>query len=155
MHRWINMGLLLGGLAIAVILASLVFALLWFSRPGPQPVGASTAVLQVIAAPTITSPPPTPRPGTTPTAAPDAGGEASIEIGAAVQVTGTGGAGLRLRMEPSLASQVRLLGNEAEVFQVSDGPVEQDGYTWWYLVRSEDPTRHGWGVSDFLIPAAP
>lgn len=156
MRRFFNLGVILGGLAVAVMVASLALALLWFTRPGPQPVGASTAVLQVISAPTPTRVPPTAQPETTPTAgSPNVGGDEVIEIGALVQVTGTGGTGLRLRMEPGLESQVRMLGNEAEIFQVSDGPQEQDGYTWWYLVGPDDTTRHGWAASDFLVLVQP
>ncbi|HSO27010.1 MAG TPA: hypothetical protein VLS48_03005 [Anaerolineales bacterium] len=156
MRSFFNLGMVLGGLAIAVILASLAIALLWFTRPGPRPVGASTAVLQVIEAPTMTPIPPTPLPEVTPTGFTQANtGSGEIEIGTLVQVSGTGGDGLRLRMEPGLNSQVRLLGSESEVFQVSDGPRDQDGYIWWYLVGPDDPTRHGWAVSDFLIQAEP
>ena len=74
-----------------------------------------------------------------------------ISIGAYVQVGGTGGDGLRLRLAPGLASQVRLLGSEAEVFRVDEGPIEMDGYTWWYLVGPFDESRHGWGVSNYLL----
>jgi hypothetical protein len=73
-----------------------------------------------------------------------------IALGAHVQILGTGGDGLRLRMEPGLGGQVRLLGSEAEVFRVDDGPVELDGYTWWYLVGPFNERRHGWAVSNFL-----
>ncbi len=44
-----------------------------------------------------------------------------------------------------------LLGTEAEVFKVEDGPMEADGYTWWYLVGPFDPDRKGWGVADYLV----
>jgi hypothetical protein len=73
-----------------------------------------------------------------------------ISIGAYVQILDTGGAGLRLRSEPSLNGQVLLLGSEAEVFEVKDGPVEMDGYTWWYLVGPFDETRRGWAVANYL-----
>jgi hypothetical protein len=55
-----------------------------------------------------------------------------------------------LRVEPGLDSQVRLLGLETEVFQVTDGPQEVDGFTWWYLVAPFDETRNGWAVSNYL-----
>jgi hypothetical protein len=73
-----------------------------------------------------------------------------IAVGAYVQITGTGGDGLRLRTDPGLNSEVRLLGAEAEVFQVNEGPQEADGYTWWYLVGPYDSSRRGWAVANFL-----
>ncbi|MBN1147881.1 MAG: hypothetical protein JXA78_11555 [Anaerolineales bacterium] len=73
-----------------------------------------------------------------------------IAVGAYVQITGTGGDGLRLRTEPGLDEQIRLLGSEAEVFRVDEGPVELDGYTWWRLVGPFDETRHGWAVANYL-----
>lgn len=71
-------------------------------------------------------------------------------MGAFVQVSGTGGDGLRLRAEPSLDGEVRFLGLESEVFRVEDGPEEVDGYTWWYMVAPYDDSVNGWGVSNFL-----
>ena len=73
-----------------------------------------------------------------------------IATGAYVQITGTGGDGLRLRTEPGLNADVRILGAEAEVFLVQDGPRQVDGYTWWYLVGPYDSTRRGWAVSNYL-----
>jgi hypothetical protein len=67
-----------------------------------------------------------------------------------VQISGTGGDGLRLRVEPGLKSEVRILGAEDEVFEVKDGPREADGFTWWYLVGPYDQTRRGWAVSNYL-----
>jgi hypothetical protein len=75
----------------------------------------------------------------------------AISIGALVQVSGTGGDGLRLRAEPGLNSQVLFLGLESEVFQVSDGPRQADGYTWWLLVAPYDPTLSGWAVANYLV----
>jgi hypothetical protein len=67
-----------------------------------------------------------------------------------VQITGTGGDGLRLRTEAGLGSEVRFLGLEDEVFLIQDGPQNADGYVWWYLVAPFDETRRGWAVSNFL-----
>ena len=73
-----------------------------------------------------------------------------IGVGAHVKVAGTGGEGLRLRDKPGLEGDVRLLGGETEVFIVNEGPLEVDGYTWWYLVGSYDETRQGWAAADYL-----
>ena len=71
-------------------------------------------------------------------------------VGAYVQVTGTGGDGLRLRDQPGLNGNVLLVASEAEVFRLEDGPVEMDGYTWWSLIGPFDETRRGWGVANYL-----
>lgn len=73
-----------------------------------------------------------------------------LSIGAYVQVTGTGGDGLRLRVSPSLQSQVRFLGMESEVFLVKDGPQEVDNYIWWYVVAPLEEARAGWAVANYL-----
>jgi len=46
---------------------------------------------------------------------------------------------------------VRFLAIDGEVFQVMDGPVELDGYTWWLLQAPYDPNVQGWAVADFMI----
>ncbi len=71
-------------------------------------------------------------------------------MGAYVQITGTAGAGLRFRETPGLQAPVLLLGAEAEVFRVEEGPQEADGYVWWYLVGPYDETRRGWAVANYL-----
>ncbi len=74
-----------------------------------------------------------------------------IWIGSYVQINGTGGVGLRLRAQPGLKGELLFLGEEAEVFQVRDGPRQADGYIWWYLVAPYDKTRAGWAAADYLI----
>ena len=56
-----------------------------------------------------------------------------IQVGSYVKILGTDGEGLRLRREPSLAGEIVFLGLEGEIFTVSGGPQERDGYLWWYL----------------------
>jgi hypothetical protein len=73
-----------------------------------------------------------------------------INIGTFVKVVGTGGDGLRLRDEPGLSGEIRLLGDETEVFKVNEGPLDMDGYIWWYLIGAYDESRQGWAVADFL-----
>lgn len=153
--RWfLNPWIILGSLFFGVALLACVFMVLVLTRPAPVTAGLPpTAVITVIAIPTATSAPPTNTPAgpatLTPSAAPlPEPGEFSI--GSLVQIAGTGGDGLRLRVEPGLDSQVRLLGLESEVFQVRDGPREVDGFTWWYLVAPFDETRSGWAVANYL-----
>jgi hypothetical protein len=109
--------------------------------------------LNVIPAPTATVPAPTMTvpPQLTPTSlVPPSPPPGVIAVGAYVQISGTGGDGLRLRTEPGLDNEVRILGSESEVFQVEDGPKDIDGYTWWYLVGPYDSSRRGWAVSNYL-----
>ena len=71
-------------------------------------------------------------------------------MGSFVQITGTGGDGLRIRTEPGLSSEVRFLGLDSEVFEIREGPQEIDGHTWWYLVAPFEENRNGWAVSGYL-----
>jgi hypothetical protein len=140
---------------LAVLLAGVTLAVLWITRPATAPSSPATAVFYVIPAPTLTQPPPALAPTATasPTPSlqvPPAPAAGVIEVGDSVQITGTGGDGLRLRAAPGLQSDVLVLGADAEVFRVSDGPRQADGLTWWYLVGLYDASRHGWAVSNFL-----
>jgi methylglyoxal synthase len=71
-------------------------------------------------------------------------------VGVYVQITNTGGTGLNIREEAGLKAKVLFSGNDAEVFLITDGPLEVDGYTWWKLTASYDVTRAGWAVQNFL-----
>lgn len=71
-------------------------------------------------------------------------------MGAAVQIAGTGGDGLRLRNEPGLQGEVKYLGLEGEIFTIEEGPIQADDYTWWFLVAPYDETVRGWAVSNYL-----
>jgi len=148
--------ILIGGCGLACLLTVITFALIGFS-PAPQntDLGFVPAELTVIAAPTST-------PILPPTATPDpllvgtptlpAG---VIAIGAYVQISGTLGDGLRMRSQPTLKGDQLFLGEDAEVFLVKDGPVEADGYTWWYIVAPYDTSRAGWAAANFLSVVPP
>lgn len=152
--RWFLNPLVVGGaLIVAMLLLGATLALVYFTRPGPSPVQQATAVLNVISAPTVTPIPPTATAVLTPTSSlpvPPPPVSGTISVGAYVQIANTGGDGLRLRIDPGLAGEVRVLGAEAEVFEVSDGPKEVDGFTWWYLEGLYDQTRRGWAVANYL-----
>lgn len=92
---------------------------------------------------------------TTPAATPTLSPEWGIALGAYVQVSGTGGDGLRLRDSPGLAGNTLFLARESEVFQVKDGPKQVDGKVWWYLSAPYDVARSGWAVADFLQMISP
>jgi hypothetical protein len=57
-----------------------------------------------------------------------------------------------LRATASTSGEIRFLGYESEVFLVTDGPKNADGYIWWYLTAPYDESRSGWAVADYLAP---
>jgi hypothetical protein len=151
--EWLNWRVLVGAIVTGLVLTCLGLAILWGTRGVSSSAAFATAVLNVIPAPTLTPPsiaaedggagatppiPPSPVPGV-------------ISINAYVQITGTGGTGLRLRSEPGLNGTVQLIGSESEIFIAKDGPRDVDGYTWWYLVGPFDESRAGWAVANYLV----
>ena len=149
---WVVGGAILLGVSL---LCGSILALL-ATRPSPGSALPATAIVQVIPLPSAT---PTVATATlsadlTPTSpVPPGTGSGNITVGAYVQVTGTGGDGLRMRSEPGLNGVVRFLGLESEVFQVKDGPRQADGYTWWFLVAPYDASIQGWAVANYLVEA--
>jgi hypothetical protein len=150
LNLWVILGAL--GLACFLMMLSLIGIGLTRSSQAGQS-GFKPADLTIIPGPSSTpSPMPTVDPALlgTPTAAP---GE--IAVGSYVQITGTGGDGLRMRSDPGLSSELLFLGYDSEVFQVKNGPEQADGYTWWYLVAPYDETRAGWAAADYLAVIPP
>ena len=143
-----------GAIAFSVVLACITFSLLWVTRPAEPAFAPATAVLNIIPFPSSTPVILTPTPTVTAQLTgevPPAPGPGLIITGDFVQISGTGGDGLRLRSEPGLNGAVNFLAYEGEIFKVSDGPRESDGYTWWYLVAPYDESVQGWAVSNFLL----
>ena len=104
---------IIGAILVAVGLLLIVLLMLNFTRPSKQPVGLVTAILTVIPAPTETPLPPAPENTPTPQAdAPQGPGEGALYVGAYVQVTGTGGDGLRIRGGPGLSNEQQYLALE-------------------------------------------
>ena len=133
--------LVAGGLIVA--LGVLVYLL-------PLPVeqeGTAQSLLTVIPAPTPTATPTKAVFTPTPTTPPSIDG---IYVGGYVQISGTDGAGLRLRSGPGTSNSSRLLGMDAEVFQVKDGPQTANNFTWWFIESPYDPERSGWAASEYL-----
>lgn len=146
---WVVPAALVIGLALFAVLAGATV----FMRPKATPTVKSnaTAVMTIISAPTST-PKPVATFINTPTAGVGTPGVIVGGIGAGtyVQISGTGGDGLRLRQEPGTGSAVMFMGYEAEVFKVMDGPSDKDGYVWWYVTAPYDESRSGWAASNFL-----
>ena len=144
---------IVAGMVIAAILfcGSILYILI--SRPADPEDGSgpAAAVLTIIPAPTgtprtlpptLTSIPPT-------STLPPTPGLGEFGIGIYVQVD-TGGEALRIRSEPGLSYDPLFLAFDAEVFLITEGPRQADGYSWWYLTASYDDARSGWAVQDFL-----
>jgi len=141
----------MGAIVFGVGLFLFLILVLNWSRPPKTPVGVVTAALTVIPVPTITNTPminpETPESDLDYPEAPPIG---DIRVGAFVKISGTGGAGLRLRFNPGLDAEPQFLGIDDEIFKIDSGPEESDGYTWWYLIAPFDPSRNGWAVSNYL-----
>jgi hypothetical protein len=149
----INLWVIAGALLIAFFLLAVSYFAVWIIKLDATPASTATAILNVIYVPTITPEVNTPTPviSSTPTTPiPPAPLPGVIAIGAFVQISGTGGDGLRLRSAPGLDGEIQFLGYEAEVFQVRDGPRSSGGYTWWFLLAPYDQTVSGWAVANFL-----
>jgi len=152
LSRLIDPWLIIGAILFGLGLTAATFLLLIITRSVHVPPGIPTAVLTVIALPSETPAPLSPTQADQPTATPPQLPPAAedIAIGSYVQISGTGGDGLRLRAAPGLNSEVRMLGLEDEVFVVQDGPQIVDDYTWWYLEGLFDASRRGWAVANYL-----
>lgn len=144
---WFYLG---GALAGMGLFCGLIVILL-LVKPAAAPAGPEpTAVITLIPAPTATW---TVQANlfSNPTLTPESGAViGGIGKGLYVQISGTGGDGLRLRATASTSGEVRFLGYESEVFLVTDGPKNADGYIWWYLTAPYDESRSGWAVADYL-----
>jgi hypothetical protein len=147
-----NLWVVGGALVFGALLFGMAALLVWLTRPGPGMSPPATPIMIVIPAPTATLPIPSPTPeAATPTSAiPPSPPPGVLAVGAYVEISGTGGDGLRARSEPGLQGEIRFLALESEVFQVTDGPREADGYIWWYLVAPADASRQGWAAANFL-----
>jgi hypothetical protein len=144
---------ILGSIVVAGVLFGATFLLVWFTRPASSAQIPATPIMVVIPAPSATPPAATAAPtvdstGTPPV--PPAPAAGTLEKGAYVQISGTGGDGVRVRAEPGLQNNTLFVALESEVFQIDDGPRQADGYTWWHLLAPFDATHNGWAVSNYL-----
>jgi hypothetical protein len=151
MKNILNGKVLIAMVVIAAVLlcGSLAYILLLRPAASRSNLAAATSALTIIPAPSSTprplpptlTPPPTPLPSATPA-------PGQVAIGVYVQPS-TGGQGLRVHTEPGLSASF-FSAFDSEVFLVTKGPQQADGYTWWYLTASYDAARSGWAAQDFL-----
>ena len=73
-----------------------------------------------------------------------------VAVGRYVKVVGTQGLGLRMRAEAGTSAEVNFLAMDDEAFKIIDGPIVQDGYTWWHCEALLDKTRAGWAAENYL-----
>jgi hypothetical protein len=139
-------------LAVVVALSVVLVFIIQVSFPEGAKSPALTQPITVIPAPSVTIPAilPTNPPGSNVTVVPTPLPAGQMGIGAYVQIFGTGGDGLRLRGGPGTTFAPLFLGMESEVFKVTDGPKDADGFTWWYLVAPYDDNRKGWAAQTYL-----
>lgn len=149
---YLTPSVILGALITAGILSVIVFLVIFLSKPSSSPSGQGTALINVIRNPSPTATLPTQDPVIQATTTPATPGAlpGEINIGAVVKIFGTGEDGLRLRSNPGLSGQILYIASEGDIYLVSDGPVEGDGYTWWRLVNQDDSSIEGWAVVNFL-----
>ncbi|MHC1785065.1 MAG: SH3 domain-containing protein [Anaerolineaceae bacterium] len=139
----------------AIIFMGILFGLcgltLWIISPDTAAQEPQISAITSIPASTST---PQPAPGSEGNVTEEDGSSvdtSGIALELYVQITNTGGDGLKLRSGPGTSSPARFLGKEGEVFQVKDGPRIADGFTWWFLVTPYDEHRSGWAASDFFL----
>ncbi len=162
--RYVTGWTILGTIAVLALLLAVWGIALRSLAPATQPSPSQpTALVNVIAAPTPTIIVATAPPEPTATAtAPASSGDtlstpstnAKIKVGDYVQISGTGGDGLRIRSGAGTSNASLFLGMEAEVFKVTGGPQQADGITWWNLAAPYDATRTGWAASNYLTVVA-
>jgi hypothetical protein len=150
---WLNLKVILGAIVFGIGVFGVLLGLLWSAKAKTISQAPAPAILNIIEAPTETSPVPMATPTITPEPTssqqlPTPGGE--IIVGDYVQVTGTGGAGLRLHATAGVSSEVYYLAIDSEVFLVKDGPITADGYVWWLLQDPYSENAGGWGVANYL-----
>jgi hypothetical protein len=152
--KLINIWVIAGAMIVALALTIVLLMLLNATRGQKQTGAPATALLNVIEVTVSTDTPimPTSTPAETLSSEfPPSPQPGELAVGNSVQISGTGGDGLRLRSSPGLEGEVLFLAYEGEVFQVLDGPQEVDGYIWWYLSAPYDEKVKGWAVSNFVM----
>ena len=144
---------IVGGIVFATGVFAVLVAVLWSEKANNISLVPATAIFHTIDVFTETpiAPMVTPTFEASPTSSQQEPPPSSdIAIGDYVQVRGTSGDGLRLHKEAGVASEVRYIAIEAEVFMVKDGPIDTDGYIWWLLQDPYTQNAVGWGVGNYL-----
>jgi hypothetical protein len=144
------------GLAAGFLASIILFSLGWITRAAQLPGQSLTPMITIIPLPENTPTPtytsmPTAS-AQTPTSIPVPAQSADITQGQLVEIFGTGGDGLRFRVQPGLDGRIAFLGVDNEVFEVQGGPQDADSYQWWFLRNPYNSEKAGWAVSTYLRP---
>jgi hypothetical protein len=146
-----DLKIFLGAFLFAILLFLGLIIFLLSTRTDSLASSIPTVVLNVLPAPTLTPSPVNLKNEVTVTPVQNNTQESyNIQIGDYVQVMGTEGDGLRLRVQPGLDSNVQYLATDGEVFLVKDGPREASNFVWWFLEAPIDQSVNGWAVENFL-----
>jgi len=150
----INLKVLLGAVIFAACVFALLLLILWSSKVNSITQVPATALLSIIEASTET--PPAPAIAITPTSDIISTRQSTqtgsvIKIGDFVQVSGTGGDGLRLHESAGVSGKVDYVAIDSEVFLVEAGPTNADDYNWWLLQDPFTKNTVGWGVANYLV----
>jgi hypothetical protein len=153
MRNWLSIKVIIGAIIFALCVFGIFLVILWTQKSSLIYQAPATAILNIVNVPSETAP--IPAMTLTPTINPSSsqvtpfdGGE--IEVGDYVQVSGTGGEGLRLHASAGVTGEVKYIAIDTEVFLVKDGPVDADGYNWWLLEDPYTENAVGWGVENYL-----
>ncbi|OGO15754.1 MAG: hypothetical protein A2Z14_01535 [Chloroflexi bacterium RBG_16_48_8] len=151
---WSGVGVILGGLTLG-----LLFMLVSLTRISRTDAVSEPEIIIILPAtdtpnilPTVSPQEPEDQ---VPTGSPGPLLGTDFTVGDVVEVYRTEGQGLSLRNEPSLSSVVGGYGLDSEILEIRGGPIQADGYVWWFLVSPYDNSKNGWGVGAFLRETAP
>jgi len=136
----------IAGGVFAIAVCGLVFLLVWVLTPEAE---TENSVLHAVVT-RLPAPTRTPVVEVTPTPALDENVIDGIGFGMRVEIFDTGGSGLRFRAEPGIDAEIEFIASDGELFLVEGGPVEEDGFLWWFLVSADVNSRRGWAVSPYL-----
>jgi hypothetical protein len=152
-RAFLSLPVVLGAAGFALLLLTMLAAVVWVFTALPAQGGLPTAELTIIPGPTSTIYLPTSTSTRVPTITsnmPPSPMPGMIGVGSSVQISGTEGSGLNIRENPGVSTAVLFVALESEVFEVIAGPVVEDEITWWLLVTPLDATRSGWAASNYL-----
>jgi len=74
-----------------------------------------------------------------------------FSVGMYVQISKTGGDGLRIRSIAGFDGIPMYLGSEGERFEIVEGPKINEGKIWWKIVSINNPQKIGWAVQDYFM----
>lgn len=75
----------------------------------------------------------------------------SIAIGKQILVVDVGSNELNVRDIPGIqGSQIVFLAKDGAIFNIVEGPLQGDGFTWWKIQDPANPNLSGWAAANFL-----